>query len=202
VLRTISKQYRRWSSRVTTTVNLHQRYKDITQLCKRLFYRKENSMLQGQMTGVLQDAYPAPSNGAPSIWPKIGVWTAQIVVAVVLAQTLFFKFTYAPETQVIFANRGGRPAATAVGLVELLCVILLLVPRTAVFGALLSLFVISGAIFTHLTSLGIQVIDPATGEGDGGLLFGLALVVALGSTVVVALRWRQLPYLARWKGKV
>jgi hypothetical protein len=57
--------------------------------------------------------------------------------------------------------------------------------------------VISGAIFTHLTSLGIQVVDPATGEGDGGLLFGLALVVALGSAVVLGFRWRQLPYLDR-----
>src|SRR5262249_23595288 len=99
-------------------------------------------------------------------------WVAQVVVALILAQTLFFKFTYAPETRVIFADRGGRPAATAVGLVELLCVALLLIPRTAAVGAALSLAVIGGAIFTHLTSLGIQVVDPATGEGDGGLLFG------------------------------
>jgi hypothetical protein len=96
---------------------------------------------------------------------------------------------------VIFADRGGRPAATAVGVVELLCVILLLVSRTAAIGAALSLLVISGAIFTHLTSLGIQIVDPATGEGDGGLLVGLAIMVALGSVVVLAFRWRQLPLL-------
>ncbi len=121
-------------------------------------------------------------------------WAAQAVVAVILGQTLFFKFTYAPETQVIFADRGGRPAATAVGVVELLCVILLLVPRTAAVGAALALLVISGAIFTHLTSLGIQVVDPATGEGDGGLLFALAVLVAVGSAVVLVFRWRQLPF--------
>jgi uncharacterized membrane protein YphA (DoxX/SURF4 family) len=121
-------------------------------------------------------------------------WAAQVAVALILAQTLFFKFTYAPETQVIFASRGGRPAATAVGVVELFAVILLLLPRTAAIGAALALFVISGAIFTHLTSLGIQVVDPATGEGDGGLLFGLALLVAIGSAVVLAFRWRQLPF--------
>jgi uncharacterized membrane protein YphA (DoxX/SURF4 family) len=120
-------------------------------------------------------------------------WTAQVAVALILAQTLFFKFTYAPETQVIFKDRGGRPAATAVGLVELACVILLLIPRTAALGAVLSLLVISGALWTHLTSLGIQIIDPATGESDGGLLFGLALLVAIGSLVVLAYRWRQLP---------
>jgi hypothetical protein len=115
-------------------------------------------------------------------------------VALILAQTLFFKFTYAPETQVIFAHVGGRPAATAVGIVELLCVILLLVPRTAGIGAALALVVISGAIFTHLTSLGIQVVDPATGEADGGFLFGLAVLVAIGSAVVLVFRWRQLPF--------
>jgi hypothetical protein len=57
--------------------------------------------------------------------------------------------------------------------------------------------VISGAIFTHLTSLGIQIVDPATGEGDGGLLFGLALLVAFGSTIVLVFRRHQLPLLSR-----
>jgi hypothetical protein len=142
--------------------------------------------------------HPAEAPGIvpspPSVWTKLVPWAAQVVVALILAQTLYFKFTYARETQVIFANRGGRPVATALGIVELLCVILLLVPRTAASGAALALFVISGAIFTHLTSLGIQVVDPATGEGDGGLLFGLAVVVAIGSAVVLVFRWRQLPF--------
>lgn len=125
-------------------------------------------------------------------------WGAQIVVAGILLQTLFFKFTYAPETQVIFGPRGGRPAATIAGVFELICVILLLIPQTAALGALMSLLVINGAIFTHLTSLGIQIVDPATGESDGGLLFGLALVVMAGSAVVLALRWRTLPYLRQY----
>ena len=56
---------------------------------------------------------------------------------------------------------------------------------------------IGGAIFTHLTSLGIQIIDPMTGTGDGGLLFTLAVVVALGSGLVLALRWRELPLVGR-----
>jgi uncharacterized membrane protein YphA (DoxX/SURF4 family) len=120
-------------------------------------------------------------------------WAAQIAVALILAQTLFFKFTYAPETQYIFAGRGGRPAATLVGLAELLCVILLLVPRCAAIGAVLSLAVIGGAIFTHLTALGIEAKNPGTGEGDGGLLFALALIVAAGSLLVLWLRRRELP---------
>jgi uncharacterized membrane protein YphA (DoxX/SURF4 family) len=128
-----------------------------------------------------------------SVWTKIVPWASQIIVALILAQTLFFKFTYAPETQLIFGNRGGRPAATAVGIVELVCAVLLLIPQTAAIGAGLSLLVISGAIFTHLTSLGLTVVNPATGESDGGLLFGLAIIVALGSLVVLVFRWRELP---------
>jgi uncharacterized membrane protein YphA (DoxX/SURF4 family) len=132
------------------------------------------------------------------LW-QVGTWVAQVIVALILAQTLFFKFTYAPETQVIFADRGGRLAATAVGLVELLCVFLLLVPRSAAIGAALSLLVISGAIFTHLTSLGVSVpVAPGSGEKDGGLLFGLAVLVAVGSFSVLVFRWRQLPYVARF----
>jgi hypothetical protein len=149
------------------------------------------------MTGMLQAISPNFPPSSTSIWASITGWAAQIVVAVVLAQTLFFKFTYAPETQVIFASRGGRPAATVVGITELVCVILLLVPRTAAIGAVLSLLVIGGAILTHLTALGIQVVDPVTGEGDGGLLFGLALLVALGSAIVLCVHWHQLPYLTR-----
>ena len=149
------------------------------------------------LTSLLQAEAPGITQSSPGVWTRVIPWAAQIVVALILAQTLFFKFTYAPETQVIFASRGGRPAATALGIVELLCVILLLVPRSAALGAALSLLVISGALFTHLTSLGIQVVDPATGEGDGGLLFGLAIVVALGSAVVLVFRRHQLPFLGR-----
>jgi hypothetical protein len=126
---------------------------------------------------------------------RVVSWLAQAGVALILAQTLFFKFTYAPETQVIFADRGGRLAATAVGAVELVCVVLLLIPRTAALGALLSLLVISGAIVTHLTGLGISVpVAPGSTERDGGTLFVLALLVAAGALAVLALRWRQLPF--------
>lgn len=135
---------------------------------------------------------------ATSSWPVAAAvvpWAAQIAVAVILAQTLYFKFTYAPETRYIFESRGGRPVATLVGLAELACVVLLLIPRTAAIGAALSLAVIGGAIFTHLTSLGIVVKNPDTGEGDGGLLFGLALAVAAGALVVLWYRWLQLPFI-------
>ena len=85
---------------------------------------------------MLQQQSFAPPNAISSrlpkpahpFWRRLVPWGFQIAVAAILAQTLFFKFTYAPETQVIFSGRGGRPAATLVGLIELICAILLLVP--------------------------------------------------------------------------
>lgn len=129
---------------------------------------------------------------------RIVSWVLQIGIAGILAQTLFFKFTYATETEVIFADRGGRFAATLVGIAELVCVFLLLVPRTVVPGALLSLAIIGGAIITHLTTLGISIpVAPGSEERDGGLLFLLAVVVAVGSVAVLALRCRELGSLCR-----
>lgn len=119
---------------------------------------------------------------------RVVAWAAQIGMAAILAQTLFFKFTYAPETRYIFATIGGRPAATAVGIVELACVVLLLAPKTAAAGALLALGTMAGAIGTHLTRIGIVVIDPETGRGDGGFLFTLALSVAAMAVLVLVLR--------------
>jgi putative oxidoreductase len=140
-------------------------------------------------------AMELPPATSPSLAWRLAPWIFQILSAAILAQTLFFKFTYAPETQYIFESRGGRAAATAVGVAELICVALLLIPATSAFGAVFSLAVISGAIFTHLTSLGLEVKDPTTGEGDGGLLFALALTVLVSSLIVLAFRWRQLPFL-------
>jgi hypothetical protein len=124
-------------------------------------------------------------------------WLAQVLAAVILAQTLYFKFTYAPETRYIFGPIGGRPAATFVGLMELVCVVLLLIPRSAAVGAVLALGLMGGALMTHLTMIGIAVTNPDTGESDGGLLFGLALAVALCALVVLAFRWRDLPFVGR-----
>jgi hypothetical protein len=73
-----------------------------------------------------------------------------------------------------------------------LAVILLLVPRTAPLGAVLSLGVISGAIMSHLTRLGI-VVQNSDGTSDGGLLFALALVVFVGSAIILLLHRFELP---------
>jgi putative oxidoreductase len=118
-------------------------------------------------------------------------WTLQALVAGILLQTLFFKFTGAAESVYIFSTLGLEPwGRYASGIAELVAAGLLLVPRTAAVGAVLSIAVISGAIVSHLTVLGIEVM------GDGGLLFGLAVVVLIASLGVVWLRRRELGDLA------
>ena len=119
----------------------------------------------------------------------------RLLVAGILFQTLFFKFTAAPESVYIFKTLGLEPwGRIGSGVVELIAVILLLIPATVPVGALLSLGVISGAIMSHLTKLGIAVVN-ADGTSDGGLLFGLALIVFVGSLALLWMHRQQIPVL-------
>ncbi|MBI4718533.1 MAG: DoxX family protein [Planctomycetes bacterium] len=114
-------------------------------------------------------------------------WVLQGIVAVVLFQTLFFKFTAAEESVYIFSTLGMEPwGRIGSGVVELIACALILAPRTVAWGALLALGVISGAIVSHLTKLGVVV------QNDGGLLFVLALTVFGCSTAILALRRAEL----------
>lgn len=119
----------------------------------------------------------------------IASWILRLVVAAILLQTLFFKFTGARESVYIFSTLGLEPwGRIGSGVVELIAAILLLIPRTAIFGAALSLAVISGAILSHLTRLGVAL--PAV--NDHGELFALAMVVFLGSATVIVLHRAEL----------
>lgn len=119
-------------------------------------------------------------------------WALRIVVALILLQTLFFKFTGAKESVYIFSTLGVEPwGRIGSGVVELIASVLILIPRTSVFGAILALGTISGAIFSHLTKLGIKL----TAVGDNGELFALAVTVFVCSVVVLLIRRRQIPVL-------
>lgn len=121
---------------------------------------------------------------------RITSWVAQVAVASILAQTLYFKFTAAPESVYIFTTLGVEPwGRIAAGVAELVAAVLLVVPRTAAVGAVVTLGVIAGAIGSHLTKLGIVVQD------DGGLLFGLAVAVLVGAGVVLWIRRAELPWI-------
>ena len=120
-------------------------------------------------------------------------WALQLIVAGLLLQTLFFKFTGAAESVYIFSTLGAEPwGRIGSGVVELIAALLLLYPPTITIGAIVSLGVISGAILTHLTVLGIEV------QGDGGLLFLLALTVFVSSAAILFLRRGEIPVLGVW----
>ncbi len=124
---------------------------------------------------------------------KIVGWICRIAAAVILLQTLFFKFTGAPESVYIFTKVGLEPyGRIGSGIAELIAAVLILIPATTWVGAGLALAVMCGAIFTHLTVLGIEVM------GDGGLLFGLALAVAICSAVLLFLQRRRLPLIGAY----
>jgi putative oxidoreductase len=115
-------------------------------------------------------------------------WVLQVVAALILLQTLFFKFTGAEESRYIFTTLGMEPwGRWGSGAAELIAAVLLLHPRTPALGAIIALGVISGAIGSHLTKLGIVVVN------DGGLLFGLAVVVFICSAGVLFIRRTQIP---------
>ena len=128
----------------------------------------------------------------PSRALTIASWLLQLIAAVILLQTLFFKFTAAPESVYIFTTLGMEPwGRIGTGVAELVATLLLLVPSTVTLGAILAVGLMTGAIMGHLTKLGISVMN------DGGELFLLAVTVLVASLVILALRRREIPVVGR-----
>ncbi len=122
-------------------------------------------------------------------------WIFRIIVAIILVQTLFFKFTGAEESKYIFTKLMGDYEAVGrigSGMVELIASILLLIPGTAWLGALIALATVTGAILSHLTMLGIVV------KGDGGLLFGLAVTVFILSAAILFIHRHDIPFVGNF----
>lgn len=125
---------------------------------------------------------------SPSKALTIVDWCARAVAAIILVQTLYFKFTGAPESVYIFTTVGQEPwGRYGSGVVELIASVLLFVPGWTAIGALLAVGTMAGAIFFHLTKLGIVV------QGDGGGLFFLALTVLVCSAFSLWLHRHELP---------
>lgn len=112
----------------------------------------------------------------------------RIIVAIILIQTLRFKFLAHPDSVYIFETVGLEPnGRIGIGIIELIASILLLIRKTAWFGAILTVGVIGGAIFMHLTKLGIEV------KGDGGLLFGTAVVTFILAIIILIVYKKDIP---------
>lgn len=124
-----------------------------------------------------------PSNKSTAILS----WLMRGLAAVIMLQTLFFKFTGASESVYIFSTLGVEPwGRFGTGVMELIASVLILLPRTKVIGALMALAIMSGAVLSHVLFLGIAV------ENDGGLLFLYAVTVLTCSLVVLWLHRSEL----------
>src|SRR5262245_29116610 len=121
---------------------------------------------------------------------SITSWILQLIAAVILFQTLFFKFTGAKESVYIFSTVGMEPwGRIGSGVVELIASILLVIRATVALGAIISLVTVSGAIFFHLTKLGIALRAVI----EGGELFALAVVVFVVSLAILFIRRTEIP---------
>jgi len=118
---------------------------------------------------------------------KIGL---RIIVAAILIQTLRFKFTAHPDSVFIFTKVGLEPyGRIGIGIMELIAGLLILIPKTVWIGAGLTLGLIGGAIFMHLTMLGIEV------NGDSGILFYTAILTFVLSSVILWLYKEDIPFI-------
>ncbi len=121
-------------------------------------------------------------------------WLLRLTAALILLQTLYFKFTGAEESVYIFSTLRMEPfGRIASGIAELIAAILILIPRTTLIGALIAMGVLLGAIFGHIFVLGIEV------KNDDGLLFILAIITFLCCSVLVFQNKSKIPDLIKFK---
>lgn len=113
-------------------------------------------------------------------------WVLRLLAAFIMLQTLYFKFTAAPESVYIFTTIGMEPyGRIGIGVMELVASILLILSRTKLIGAGLGVGLMAGALFFHLTKLGIEV------QGDGGQLFVYALLVMVSCVLLLLINWKE-----------
>jgi len=115
-------------------------------------------------------------------------WVCRLIAAAIMIETLFFKFTGAPESVYIFSKMGMESWwRYGQGIWELLASVLLLAPRLGWAGGILTLGALGGAIVSHITVLGIEV------QGDHGLLFGMAMVTFVSAFIVTFIHRHEIP---------
>lgn len=119
-------------------------------------------------------------------------WLLRLTVAIILLQTLYFKFTGHPDSVHIFKELGVEPwGRIGLGVIELITAVLILLQKTKIMGMLMSLGIITGAILSHFIVLGINV------SNDGGSLFILALVIFFASSAYLIMHKDEIISLAR-----
>ncbi|HXB30995.1 MAG TPA: DoxX family protein [Puia sp.] len=117
---------------------------------------------------------------------KIAIWILRLVPAIILLQTLYFKFTAQPESVKLFTEIGMEPyGRIGTGVLELIASILLLIPRYTGYGAILGLVMMTGALYFHLTKIGIYF-------GGDPLLFIYAVITFVCCALLLFVYKKQL----------
>ncbi|OSY87766.1 DoxX family protein [Tenacibaculum holothuriorum] len=114
----------------------------------------------------------------------------KLIAAIIMLQTLFFKFTAAQESVDLFTKLAGENEALmriGTGILELIASILLFIPRKTWLGAILTIGLMGGAIMGHLTKLGIEH------NGDGGILFYSAVITLIAGSILLFINRKDIP---------
>jgi len=123
----------------------------------------------------------------------IFIWFLRILAAVILLQTLYFKFTARPESVELFTTLGMEPwGRIGTGIAELIAAILLMIPRTTLLGAIMGVGLMAGAIFFHLTKLGIYF-------GGDAILFSYAVITFVSCSCLIVIFRKNIPQLLKLK---
>lgn len=123
----------------------------------------------------------------------IFTWALRLVAAFIMLQTLYFKFTAQPESIQLFNTLGMEPwGRIGTGIGELIASVLILIPRTTLIGAIMGLGLMSGAIFFHLTKLGVYF-------GGDAVLFSYAVTVFVCCALLVIIYRKNIPQLLKLK---
>ncbi len=122
---------------------------------------------------------------------RIVIFLVKFLITIIVGQTLFFKFSGAVESIYIFSVLGVEPwGRLALGVLELLSLVFLWIPKTTLYALILILGMMSGAIASHLFILGIEIM------GDKGELFILGVVTWLCTAVLLFIKREEIKLLS------
>ncbi|WP_299157462.1 DoxX family membrane protein [uncultured Tenacibaculum sp.] len=116
----------------------------------------------------------------------------KLIAAIIMLQTLFFKFTGAQESIDLFTKLARENEANmriGTGVLELIASILLFIPKRTWLGAILTIGLMGGAIMGHITKLGI------VHNNDGGGLFICAVITLISGAILLILNRKDIPFI-------
>jgi hypothetical protein len=127
---------------------------------------------------------------------RIPILIMRSIAAVIMLQTLYFKFSGSAESVYIFSELGVEPwGRYATGILELVASVLLILPSTVLYGALLTVALMTGAILSHIFVLGIEIMN------DGGLLFIYGVITLSLAAAVLYFKLKQRVSILQTKGR-